>query len=231
MPATTRFWTGNIDSDYSNASNWDTSFPASTDTAVFDATAKTTTVTNTNTAETAAAAWIFNGGNYYTIISGGGSPFFFSFNGTGVQVNAGSVVIKVVQDGRIGFFGHSDAGNAEYDINTNGIIHFETTVGPNGDNKLHIGSIEAEDGTASIVLGAGQQLFVGGNNLDTNYVGSINAASGTPGSLVKVGTGTLTLSGAVDALQSLTIEGGTVTLAGSRGADIGEIDFAPPGGA
>jgi len=231
MPATTRTWTGNnLDGDYGNAANWDTGVPQSSDTAIFDASGKTTTVTNTT--EIAAAAWIFNGGNYFNAIDGLNTiaGLFFSFNGAGVQVNAGSAVIRIVQHAQVGFFGHADGGNAEYVVNTNSTIHFEPTLGSNGDNKVHVGSIEG-DSTATLVLAADQQLFVGGNNLDTNYAGVINAASATPGSLVKVGTGTLTLSGAADTLQSLTIEGGTVALAGSGGADIGEIDFAPLGSA
>lgn len=223
----TKTWTGNQDSDYGNALNWDSGLPGLSDTAAFDSSGKTMIVTNTT--EDGARAWIFSGGDYTNTISGSGVPLFFSFNGAGVQVNAGSATIRVINQGRIGFFGHADGGSAAYVIATNGILHFEPTIGPNGDNKVHVGSIEG-DSTASILLAAGQQLFVGSNNLDTNYAGSIVPAATTAGSIVKVGTGTLTLSGTTDQLQSLTIAGGTVALAGSAAQNIGEIDFAPPGG-
>ena len=74
------------------------------------------------------------------------------------------------------------------------------------------GSIEG-DGT--YFLGS-KQLTVGSNNLPTTVSGTINdggAAGGVGGSLVKVGTGTLTLTG------DNTYSGGTTI---SQGAISGE---------
>ena len=75
------------------------------------------------------------------------------------------------------------------------------------------GSIE---GAGSYFLG-GKQLTVGSNNLSTTVSGTISdgGASGeTGGSLVKVGTGTLTLSGANSYTGLTTISQGAINLTG-----------------
>ncbi|MFX9762094.1 autotransporter-associated beta strand repeat-containing protein, partial [Acinetobacter baumannii] len=63
-------------------------------------------------------------------------------------------------------------------------------------------------GGGSYALGA-NQLTVGSNNSTTEVSGII---SGSGGSLVKVGTGTLTLSGANTYSGGTTINGGTLQL-------------------
>ena len=73
------------------------------------------------------------------------------------------------------------------------------------------GSIE---GAGDFLLGA-NQLTVGSNNLSTNVSGTINDGGrfgGTGASLVKVGTGTLTLSGANTYTGGTTINGGTLSI-------------------
>ena len=76
------------------------------------------------------------------------------------------------------------------------------------------GSIE---GAGSYFLGA-KTLTVGSNNLSTTVSGTISdggASGGTGGSLVKVGTGTLTLSGANTYTGLTTISEGAINLTGS----------------
>ena len=58
-----------------------------------------------------------------------------------------------------------------------------------GDKDLNTGSIE---GDGVVLFGGGRNLKLGNNNLDTVFSGVIQGS----GSLTKIGTGTLTLSGA-----------------------------------
>ena len=76
------------------------------------------------------------------------------------------------------------------------------------------GSIE---GAGSYLLGS-KTLIVGSNNLSTTVSGTISDGGnqgGTGGSLVKVGTGTLTLSGANTYTGLTTISTGAINLTGS----------------
>ena len=115
----------------------------------------------------------------------------------------------------IAFTGNATAGNARLVANA-GMFDFSSTTGPLGDNKFTAGSIE---GAGRIVLGGGQ-LTVGSNNLSTTVSGVISDCGASDGclnvsaggSLVKVGTGTLTLTGANTYSGSTTINGGTLAI-------------------
>ena len=107
--------------------------------------------------------------------------------------------------GTMYFLDNSTAGNAAITNNSGALVDFSPSTGPAGDNKLTAGSIA---GAGLFLLGA-NELTVGGNNLSTDVSGVI---SGT-GSLVKVGTGTLTLSGNAN-LGGTTIDGGTLAVNG-----------------
>ena len=72
---------------------------------------------------------------------------------------------------------------------------------------ITVGSIE---GGGSVVLG-NRNLTIGSNNLSTAFAGTISdGANGSGGSLGKVGTGTLTLSGANTYSGSTTLSGGVL---------------------
>ena len=103
------------------------------------------------------------------------------------------------------FSDNSTAGNAAITNTSGASVDFSGSTGPAGDHKLTAGSIA---GAGSFLLGA-NELTVGGNNLSTDVSGVI---SGT-GSLVKVGAGTLTLSGNAN-LGGTTIDGGTLAVNG-----------------
>ena len=75
--------------------------------------------------------------------------------------------------------------------------------------------------TAGSIAGAGtyflgsKQLTVGSNNLSTTVSGLIEdggASGGAGGSLVKVGTGTLTIDGAGTYTGGTTVSGGTLVV-------------------
>ncbi len=115
----------------------------------------------------------------------------------------------ITNSGTIFFFDNSTAGNAAIINNSGGKVDFSGSTGPAGDNELSAGSIA---GAGTYLLGA-NQLTVGGNNLSTEVSGTISGVGG--GSLVKVGTGTLTLSGTNAYTGPTTINGGALIVNGS----------------
>ena len=117
---------------------------------------------------------------------------------------AGSATIT--NSGTIFFFDRTTAGDAAItNNNSSAKVDFSGSTGPAGDNRLTVGSIA---GSGLFLVGA-NELTVGGNDLSTDVSGII---SGT-GSLVKVGAGTLTLSGSAT-LGGTTIDGGALAVNG-----------------
>jgi autotransporter-associated beta strand protein len=113
------------------------------------------------------------------------------------------------------FFDLTTAGNAQL-INDGALSQtdFSASIGPNGDNKLSAGSIA---GNGTFYLGA-NELTVGSNNLSTHVTGVIadgGSWGGTGASLIKTGTGTLTLSGTNTYTGATTVNGGTLAVNGS----------------
>jgi uncharacterized protein with beta-barrel porin domain len=128
-----------------------------------------------------------------------------NFSGTST---GGSAVINNALGGSVLFLGNSTAGNARLINALGGIIDFSASSGPAGNGKLSAGSIE---GGGIFELGT-NQLTVGSNNLSTTVSGVIQGNAGT---LIKVGTGTMTLSGATNANDiALLVNGGTVEVDG-----------------
>jgi autotransporter-associated beta strand protein len=120
------------------------------------------------------------------------------------------------------FAGSSTAGNASI-INggASARTDFSGSSGPVNDGRLSAGSIA---GSGEFYLGA-NQLTVGGNNLSTTVSGvisdcgpagsSCSLIGATGGSLVKAGTGTLTLSGSNIYSGTTTVDAGTLNVTGS----------------
>src|SRR6516225_8097155 len=102
----------------------------------------------------------------------------------------GNAAITTTSGGYTSFSGFSTGGNATFITQAGGIFDMSglTATG------MTAGSIE---GQGTYFLGSAT-LTVGGNNLSTEVSGVIQDGGvfgGVGGSLVKVGTGTLTLSG------------------------------------
>jgi outer membrane autotransporter protein len=122
--------------------------------------------------------------------------------------------------GRTLFFNGSDDGTARAITNGNGSFDISglTSAG------MGIGSIE---GSGNYFLGS-KALTVGGNNLSTTVSGVIQdggESGGTGGSLTKVGTGTLILTGANTYSGGTTISDGTLQLGngGTTGSIAGNV--------
>ncbi|WP_454620908.1 autotransporter domain-containing protein [Bradyrhizobium cenepequi] len=179
-----------------------------------------------------------------TISGSGGSVLVFQDTST-----AGSATITNASAGSIFFTGSSTAGNAiitnfgalwfqdtatggsaRLINNTGGRVDFSSSAGTNNDGRITAGSIE---GAGIFYLGA-RQLTVGGNDLSTTVSGVISDCSGAipicqsgavGGSLVKAGTGTLTLTGTNTYTGGTAIAAGTLQLGdgGTTGSILGNV--------
>jgi hypothetical protein len=111
--------------------------------------------------------------------------------------------------GSILFFADSTGGTARVEVFGNGSLDLTGHNTPG----VTVGSIE---GSGAVILAA-NNLTVGSNNLSTNFSGVI---SGT-GSLAKIGTGTLTLSGENFYTGTTTVSSGTLLITNSTGSATG----------
>ncbi len=119
----------------------------------------------------------------------------------------------ITNNGTLNFRGTSTGGNAAIVNNLGGQVNFSTSRGPANDGRISAGSIA---GAGNFLLGD-NELTVGGNNQSTTVSGVISDTGVGPpgGSLVKTGTGTLTLSGTNTYAGSTTINTGTLALSGT----------------
>jgi len=141
---------------------------------------------------------------------------------------AGNAIINTNSGSTTAFFGNSTGGNAQFNTLSGGVVDFSSSKGQGGLNMLSAGSIA---GAGDYYLGS-NQLTVGSNNLSTTVSGIISNCAGagtaceqvanTGGSLNKVGSGTLTLSG------QNTYTGGTTITAGTLNAGVDSV-FTTPG--
>jgi autotransporter-associated beta strand protein/T5SS/PEP-CTERM-associated repeat protein len=144
-----------------------------------------------------------------SITSNGG--FLLSFTDTST---AGSATITTNNGAQTQFATNSSGGNARFITNAGGTVDFSGTSGPSGNNQITAGSIE---GAGAYFLGS-NQLTVGGNNLSTTVSGDIQdggSSGGSGASLVKTGTGTLTLSGNNSYTGATTVSAGTLVATSS----------------
>jgi len=133
---------------------------------------------------------------------------------------AGSATIT--NGGSVNFGDNSDAGNARLINLAGGIVDFSLSAGPNNDGKLSAGSIEGAG-----IFKLSNQLTVGSNNLSTTVSGVLENA-GFGGSLVKVGAGTLTLTGNNQYTGLTIVNGGKLEVNGSITNSI-EVAIDPAG--
>ena len=128
---------------------------------------------------------------------------------------AGTATITTAAGATTQFIAAGSSAGARFITQAGGTVDISD---PAGLAAMTAGSIE---GAGNYVIGA-KQFTVGSNNLSTEASGVI---SGTGGSLVKAGTGTLTLSGSNTYSGGTTISGGTLQLgtAGAVGSILGAV--------
>jgi autotransporter-associated beta strand protein len=164
---------------------------------------------------TAGSATITNNGGTVSGAAGGFTQFFNISTAGSATLIANGGTVAGASGGFIVFFTDSTGGTASVDVRNNG----SGTAG-NLDISFHnapgvtIGSLE---GSGNVFLGA-NNLTVGSNNLSKTFSGVMQDGGqfgGTGGSLTKIGTGTLTLTGANTYTGATTVNAGTLLVNGS----------------
>jgi autotransporter-associated beta strand protein len=136
----------------------------------------------------------------------------------GAASTAGSATIITNSGGIVRFFGNASGGNARFITNAGGTFDIS-----NASSGTGTGSIE---GAGTHLLGA-KTLTVGGNNNSTEVSGGIE---GIGGSLVKVGSGALTLSGTSIYTGATTVSNGELK-GGAANSFAARSAFSVAGGA
>jgi len=134
------------------------------------------------------------------------------------STTAGNATIVTKDGGETRFYDSSTGGNARFITTGTGIVDFGSSVGPGLDGRISAGSIEG-DGT--YYIGGGNTLVVGSNNLSAEVKGVIGdfdpcgcGPIGGSGSLEKIGSGTLILSGTNTYTGTTTVNGGILRVDG-----------------
>jgi len=195
----------------------------------------TTTFSNGSTAGNATITTNFAGfttftnsstaGNATVIANIGGTTQFSQFS------TAGNATVTANFGGTTQFSGFSTAGNATVITNPGGTTLFsQFSSGGNAAFTTQAGGVFDMSGLtlpamiAGSIAGGGtyflgsNALIVGGNNLSTTVSGTISdggASGGTGGSLVKVGTGILTLAGTNTYTGATIVNAGALVVDGS----------------
>ena len=191
-------------------------------------TADHATITVNEFAELSFAPGFFGGGTATAgnaNITNNGNTNFYQGS------SAGNATITTNDGGLTRFFGESTGGNAQFITNSGGVFDISGlgTFPDSGDPSVSVTGMTAGSiaGAGAYFLGS-KQLTVGSNNLSTTVSGIIQdggSSGGVGGSLVKVGTGTLTLSGANTYTGGTTINVGTLQLGdgGASGSIVGDV--------
>ncbi len=158
-------------------------------------------------------------------------------NATFQIVNANTAgLTSITTNGVTALFGASSAGTATLTTNSGGFTGFRdsSTAGQarlitNAGGTVDISGLASTGLTAGSIEGAGsynlggKQLTVGSNNLSTTVSGVIadgGLLGGTGSSLVKVGSGTLTLAGANTFTGGTTVTSGLLVVNGSLASGV-----------
>ena len=168
-----------------------------------------------NTSTAGSASITNNHQLLFTSSTTAGTATIINNNQLTFDTNATAGSATIMNSGNVLFDGNSTAGNAQLVNSTSGAaFDLSMSTGPNSDNKLAAGSLA---GMGTFELG-GKELTVGSNNLSTTVTGVLadgGSGGGTGASLVKVGTGSLTLAGVNTYTGATTVDGGVLRVDGS----------------
>ncbi len=179
-------------------------------------TAENATITVNQFAELSFAPGFFGGG---TATAGNANITNYGNTNFYQGSSAGNSTITTNAGGLTRFFGESTGGNAQFITNSGGVFDISglgTFPDSSGEPPVSVTGMTAGSiaGAGTYFLGS-KQLTVGSNNLSTTVSGTIQDGGefgGVGGSLVKVGTGTLTIDGAGTYTGGTTVSGGTLAV-------------------
>ena len=172
---------------------------------------------------------------FASITNNGGTTFFLTTS------NAGSATITTNSGGFTEFNDASSADHATVITNSGGVTAFQDGASggqaqfiTNAGGVFDISLLSSSGMTAGSIAGAGDYLLgsktltVGSNDLSTEVSGVIadgGFGGGVGGSLVKVGAGTLTLSGSNTYTGGTTISAGVLQIGdgGATGSIVGDV--------
>ncbi|HET6409573.1 MAG TPA: autotransporter-associated beta strand repeat-containing protein [Chthoniobacteraceae bacterium] len=227
-------WVSTPDSNWKKTSDGTAANYDSTSPLTFDSTGANTNITvqaagisalSMTFTNDATKAYTFSGGSISTgnvILTGAGSVTFNAANSiANTTVNSGTLNV-----------GHNGALGGGALATNGGTVNF-LTAAPSLANLSGLGGTIVLGNTAGPV---NTTLTVGSNNSSSTFAGVIAQAPGAVGSLTKVGTGTLTLSGANTYTGNTAINGGSIvfevagtqTILGSI-SGVGSITKSGPG--
>jgi autotransporter-associated beta strand protein len=168
-----------------------------------------------NDATTAAGATVINNGGSVEGALGGHSDFILGATPGNATFIANGTFAGYYGAGRI-YFQDSVGGAPRIELFGTGTLDLSTRY----KSDLTVGSIE---GDGLVFLGA-IHLIVGSNNLSTVFSGVIQdggIVGGTHGSFAKIGTASLTVTGANTYTGDTTIEGGNLIINNKTGSATG----------
>ncbi len=145
--------------------------------------------------------------------AGGGMTYFLNYSDAGNATLIANGGINGGGGGQILFSNTARAGRARIKVFGNGLL----VLDPFRRTGLTVGSLE---GDGMVTLG-GFNLAVGSINLSTTFSGTIEDGNYGPGSLTKIGSGTLTLSGANTYSRGTTVSAGELKLTNTAGSATG----------
>ena len=165
----------------------------------------------------AGQIYVYGGDGYATFIGKGGQGAgsegglidLFSSPSSDQTVVSAEAGIDGGQGGRIVIEGKAKVDLVQFQLFGNGLLDL-SAVKP---TALTIGSLSGD----GIVLLSGHNLKMGNNNLTTVFAGSIQEA----GSVFKLGTGTVTLTGANSYTGGTTLGAGSFLVANTTGSGTG----------
>jgi autotransporter-associated beta strand protein len=212
-------------SNFNTAANW-TPATVPTGTAFFGASNITSIAFQAFTPTSVGTLQFNPGAPAYSFTTENGFSTSISITGSGIVNNSSNAPTFIINNqANLTFLNASTAGNATIITNSGGLTDFigSATGGnarfiTNAGGAFDITSLSTGGMTAGSIEGAGtfdlgsKQLTTGLNNLSTTVSGVI---TGTGASLVKIGTGILTLSGTNTYTGTTTVNAGALIVDGS----------------
>jgi autotransporter-associated beta strand protein len=173
----------------------------------------------------------------FTAIANGGNATIATYGGSAAGAEGGSTLLKYsAENATFTIYGGTNGGegayvffssgasaqNARFEIFGNGLLDLSN----GGPPTPAVGSIE---GDGLILLPYGE-LTVGSNGLTTTFAGNLQSPTPNFGSVVKVGSGKLTLSGANTYSGGTTVSEGSLVVTNTTGSGTGSRPVQVNGG-